>query len=108
MPAPHVSERALELLVNHSWPGNIRELRNIVERFFILHEGRSISVSWLQEILAPGVMFRNAPEQPTARRLRNLKRQQLPEVLARHKGNKVAAARELGITRKTIYNWLQG
>jgi transcriptional regulator with PAS, ATPase and Fis domain len=34
------------------------------------------------------------------------KRERLHEVLARHNGNKIAAARELGVTRKTIYNWM--
>ncbi len=105
---PRISEKMMKMLVGHSWPGNIRELRNIVERCFILGEGRVLSTAWLAEAFSANyVAGEPVRETGIAEQPHRTKRDQLQEVLARHDGNKMAAARELGVARKTIYNWLQ-
>jgi two-component system response regulator HydG len=97
-------------LMRHTWPGNIRELRNLVERLFLLGRGKAFSRAWFEEMFAAdravGESFRPGVPPPSALSLAE-KRERLPEVLARHGGNKTAAARELGITRKTIHKWLR-
>ncbi|MDB6123928.1 MAG: zraR 6 [Pedosphaera sp.] len=106
-PIPRISKKMMELLTAHSWPGNIRELRNVLERCFILSEGKIFSTAWLEEIFSDDHALNEALLKTQTQSLpRNAKRSRLLEVLARHGGNKVAAARELGVTRKTIYNWL--
>ncbi|HZE99014.1 MAG TPA: phosphoenolpyruvate hydrolase family protein [Planctomycetota bacterium] len=106
--APRIPDSVMGALARHPWPGNIRELRNVIERVFLLGRGRSFSRAWFEEMfaadkavgetLAPTVA---APVSLAARR------DKLQEALARHKGNKTAAARELGVTRKTIHKWLK-
>jgi transcriptional regulator with PAS, ATPase and Fis domain len=96
-PVPALPRPLLDALVAHSWPGNIRQLRNVVERMFILGSGRA----GLDEMFA----MDRALEAPTSQS-RASRRKRLKEVLARHEGNKTRAARELGITRKTLYSWL--
>jgi transcriptional regulator with GAF, ATPase, and Fis domain len=105
---PRIPDAAMAVLTSHSWPGNIRELRNVIERCFILGPTESFARHRLEELfagdrsMAIALEKHNGPEVPAA-----MKRHRLPEVLARHSGNKTAAARELGITRKTLYDWLR-
>jgi len=106
-PAPRIPDSVMNALARHPWPGNIRELRNVVERVFLLGRGKSFSRAWFEEMfaadravgekLAPAV---TAPHSLAARR------EMLQDSLARHGGNKTAVARELGVTRKTIHKWL--
>ena len=51
-------------------------------------------------------MLDGLPNTQSTTPFRSSKRKRLLEVLTRHNGNKMAAARELGVARKTIYNWL--
>ncbi|HXU10643.1 MAG TPA: sigma 54-interacting transcriptional regulator [Candidatus Binatia bacterium] len=99
-PAPPISTPAMDRLVGHSWPGNIRQLRNVIERLFILGP----STGWLDEMFEMDRAFEPQRALPSSRAAR---RKRLREVLARHDGNKTRAARELGVTRKTLYSWLQ-
>jgi DNA-binding NtrC family response regulator len=99
------SSEAMELLTSHVWPGNVRELANVIEHASILCE-------------TPPILPEHLPKQFTDRRLRrelralgpmSLKELELTaiiEALARHNGNKQAAADELEISLKTLYNKL--
>ncbi|HXX94740.1 MAG TPA: sigma 54-interacting transcriptional regulator, partial [Planctomycetota bacterium] len=106
-PVPRIPESAMGALVRHSWPGNIRELRNVVERLFLLGKGRSLSRAWFDEIFASDVALAGQAPLPDARLPIAERRARLKDVLARHEGNKSAAARELGVTRKTVHTWLR-
>ena len=103
-PVPRVPDSVMQALLSHSWPGNIRELRNVIERGFIFGKGRNFSPEWLNEMFA----FDRLVLPPNGEDMESqaIKRARLAQVLAKNKGNKIAAARELGISRRTIYNWL--
>jgi transcriptional regulator with PAS, ATPase and Fis domain len=103
-PGPSIPKGVLDALVGHGWPGNIRQLRNVVERLFILGEGKSATPAWLDEMFAVDRALETSAPAPLPSRASRRKR--LREVLARHDGNKTRAARELGVTRKTLYSWL--
>ena len=105
-PLPHIPSKIMEALVTHTWPGNIRQLRNVVEHCFIIGRGKAFSLSWLEEIFALDCAL-NAARSENVAKLTPTRRERLHEILARHNGNKIAAARDLGVTRKTIYNWLK-
>src|SRR5438874_2412355 len=51
-PAPHIPDKAMQALATHSWPGNIRQLRNVLEHCFIIGRGKNFSLTWLEEIFA--------------------------------------------------------
>jgi len=79
--------------VQYGWPGNVRELRNFVERSLILG---SMNLSALYPALeAP-------PEPPATTDLQTLERQHILAVLSSVQGDKTAAARLLGISRRTL------
>jgi two-component system response regulator HydG len=106
IPAPRLPDSVMGVLVRHRWPGNIRELRNVVERLILLGRGKAFSRAWFEEIFAADrAVGEKLPAVPAGLPL-SARRERLREVLERHGGNKSAAARELGVTRKTVHKWL--
>jgi DNA-binding NtrC family response regulator len=97
---------ALEALSSYAWPGNIRELRNTVERAMILCEGELIDVVDLPPELSgesgEGPSFKVALGQP----LREVEKEYILASLRRNGGNKARTAEILGISEKTLYNKL--
>src|SRR5262245_9188105 len=97
---------ALEALVRYDWPGNIRELANVLERAQILAQDRVITLDDLPESLVE-----RAPplEVPAAdpRSLRGLERRHVMDVLEQENGNKAHAAKALGISRRALYRLIE-
>jgi two-component system response regulator HydG len=109
---PTIPDSVMKLLVGHHWPGNIRQLRAVIERAFILGRGARFREKWIEDVMAADSRVSlpaTGPTQPVGGRQEAVaaKRARLEEVLARVGGNKAAAARELGVTRRTIYQWLR-
>ena len=104
---------AMQALRRYDWPGNIRELRNVVERAVVLCEQDLIQLRDLPPALqqAPGAS--PAPERHETyksfrERCLDLEgRQYLSSLLVRHKGNVSAAAREAQISRKSFYDLMR-
>jgi DNA-binding NtrC family response regulator len=97
------SSEVLERLLAYPWPGNVREMRNVLERAMILGRGQpAISVEHLPgEFRArPGVGDRRH----TPLSLDDLERQHIERTLKHHGGNRTRAAHELGISRATLIN----
>jgi len=99
-PMKGISEEAREALCRYAWPGNARELRNIIERAVVLSTSDVVQ----PDCLPPEMKRQTASPGPAAgdNKLDQVERDLLFEALRRHKGNISAAARELGITRDTI------
>ena len=99
------SPDALSALQEHVWPGNVRELANVVEHATILCDELPITAEDLPRQFASrrlaGPKLMSGPLT-----LRDLEMQAIDEALDRHDGNKPAAAEELGISLKTLYNKL--
>ena len=92
------------ILLNYPWPGNIRELRNVVERLMILAEGEVLSINNLPE---PLLCWKNGAGDLSISNLNELtdrtERQMIMQTLEEANGNKSQAARLLGIPRSTLY-----
>ncbi len=93
---PTFSRDALELLLQHDYPGNVRELQNIVEAAASLSDSR-IDGELIQSLLGSDV-----PSRPEALDLEAVERRHIQRVLSLCNGNKSAAARTLGIDRRTL------
>jgi len=89
---------ALARLSAYSFPGNVRELENVIERAYILCSGDMISARDL------GEPFSQGQRSPRSGRLRDQERELIAKTLARHGGNRTHAAEELGISRRTLIN----
>jgi len=106
-PMPRIPKSAMETFVNHQWPGNIRELRNAVENCIILGQGKTFSLEWLDEIFRLDKTLEVNSVSNDKELTSQQKKGQLHEILTRHGGNKSSTAKELGVSRKTIYDWLR-
>ncbi len=94
-----LSHDTLAIFMAHDWPGNIRELENVLEYAFILCRGGLIQPSCLPEQLR-GEAHRY-PER-VAGTLKDIERQAIEEALERHQWRRMATARELGIDKNTL------
>ncbi len=101
-----VSNDALAALLAHDFPGNIRELENIIEHCFVLCHGELIESRDLPDSLEQGGggAGESLPEITTLRQMEKL---MIEQALRRHKGNRAAAARELGINPSTLFRKLK-
>jgi two-component system response regulator AtoC len=98
-----ISEPALEQLLRHSWPGNIRELRNVLERAMIVGRGsRQIALEHLPPDVRRSGGASAASHVP--RTLHDVERLHIERTLRAHNENRTRAARELGISRATLIN----
>ncbi|MCK6423934.1 MAG: sigma-54-dependent Fis family transcriptional regulator [Burkholderiaceae bacterium] len=115
---PQLGEAALARLCAYDFPGNVRELRNVLERAVLLSDGARIEVAQIEQALALGARRRAAPpasaeaaapaaEPATANPLRAAERAALRAALARHQGSRQALAKELGISPRTLYRKLR-
>jgi DNA-binding NtrC family response regulator len=106
-PAPcRLDPAALAALERYDWPGNVRELVNVLERAQILAEDHRITLDDLPETLHSAVPA--APSEAVdPLNLAELEKQTVRAALAQTKGNKVHAARALGISRRALYRLIE-
>jgi DNA-binding NtrC family response regulator len=97
----------LEALKAYSWPGNIRELRNVMERALIVTRGPLISLDDLPPNLSPKRKARPVFEVTIGTPLHDVEMELAQRTIAYAGGNKSEAARLLGVSLKTLYNWLK-
>ena len=104
------SDQAHQALVNYSWPGNVRQLINVIERAKILADDGVIEIDDLpSEVVNSEPLVRPADASESIRsttRLEDIERDHVVSVLAQHNGNKAQTARALGIHRRKLYRLL--
>ncbi|RYU76444.1 sigma-54-dependent transcriptional regulator [Hymenobacter persicinus] len=96
----------LEQLGRHDWRGNVRELKNVLERAAILAEGDTLTTDDLPAEFHYWSADANLDE-ASDKTLRSLEKRQIRQVLHETGGNKMEAARQLGIGTKTLYRKIQ-
>jgi DNA-binding NtrC family response regulator len=132
LPHKSLSAEALDRLAAHTWPGNIRELRNVLEQAALMADAVVLGCSDIERALATGTRAGAVPAtaapvplavpaapplqaprgptrvavRPLAEAIADLERRAIRDALAATGGNKLAAARALGIARATLYERL--
>lgn len=102
---PALDDEALAALKAHVWPGNVRELANVLEHAAILCDRLPIGVDHLPQHFGKR-QLRKELRDAAPRSMRQWEMHAIEQALERHRGNKAAAAEELGIALKTLYNKL--
>ncbi len=122
---PELLPDAMALLAGQPWRGNIRELRNVLEQAVMRSDSQSIDAAQLERILREAGVEPAAPApvqdpghatdaedesrylRPLAEQVAELERKAIAAALKAHGGNKLATARQLGISRATLYGRLE-
>ncbi|WP_047151039.1 sigma-54 interaction domain-containing protein [Aneurinibacillus tyrosinisolvens] len=107
-PVPEFDSQTVLLFLQHQWPGNIRQLRNMIERLIILTDQERIEPSHLPDGFVHQPVFKpSKPAMPYPAASGASEYDQLIEALQTTYGNKSAAAQLLGVSRATLYNRLK-
>ena len=107
-----LTPEVVKVLQEHDWSGNVRELANVMEHAYILSGGGRITPEHLPHLVrrTPGssgsLACAPAASDEEPRTLEEIEMAHVLRVLEKHKGSKTAAAAELGISLKTMYNKL--
>jgi two-component system response regulator HydG len=107
LPSRRLSPEALRALERHDWPGNVRELGHAVLSAAVLAAGETIGVSDLPQTLSLGSSSGLRTAAASRWTLAQIERAYIAEILRHTRGNKSAAARILGIHRKTLHEKLR-
>jgi len=103
-PMPEFDTKALEKLLNHHYPGNVRELQYIIERAVIMADDNVLQPNDL--IFSPIESSLAAEIEPAETKLSAVEKNTILKVIEKHNGNITKAAKELGLTRTALYRRL--
>jgi DNA-binding NtrC family response regulator len=107
LPQPRLTPATERALATHRWAGNVRELRNVIERAVLLHRGGALDPT---DVVAPEVPAAPSPDAPIPfpATLAAITRAAAVAMVDRCTGNKSEAARRLGISRPRLLRLLNG
>lgn len=94
-----LDDKASERIASYAWPGNLRELNNVMRRATLLAKGKHIGLPDLERSMAP-----STPTEPLALHDEQTEQQRIEAALRATGGNKSKAAQLLAVDRKTLYN----
>ncbi len=113
-----ISEPALQLLQAQDYPGNVRELRNLLERTALLCDGDTLEANHVQQALGLGLRPTLSPNNPDTfstiaaitlapGALQSIERAALQQMVTQHQGSRAELAAKLGISERSIYRKLK-
>ncbi len=103
-PIPQLEPELIDSLTEYEWPGNVRELENLMERLILLDRGQSLGLEFLPDQMLKAVPAPGIPRDKTFEgEIIALKRRLIAGALEAEGGNRVAAARRLGISRSYMH-----
>ncbi|MDH3328225.1 MAG: sigma 54-interacting transcriptional regulator [Desulfobulbaceae bacterium] len=106
-PIEGITKNALDLLLQHPWPGNIRELINVIEYAFVICPGGLIEPEHLPASLRQKISKLSGYQGDGVQDFFDGRRQQLILALEKTGGNQSKAAEILGVSRVTIWKWIK-
>ena len=102
-----IHPRAMTLLQQYDWPGNVRQLRNVMERLVVLNTGREIGPDDLPQEISQATPSRGSVVIRVGASLADAEREMIRATLAAQDGNRAQTAKILGIGRKTLYRKME-
>ena len=111
-PQLRISSPAVKKLENYQWPGNVRELQHTIERAIILSEGDVLEPSDFFTGDREGVLASGSPRKDSGVQLDNfnldeIEKTIIQKVISKNEGNITKAAKELGLTRTSLYRRME-
>lgn len=106
-PLLRIAPDAMDLLLRHAWPGNVREMEKVVERAVVLTQSETISARDLPPALTGRPEAEALPPSPKGLTLSEVEKAHILSVLYEHGWNQARAAEALGISRTTLWRKLK-
>ncbi|HUT23813.1 MAG TPA: sigma-54 dependent transcriptional regulator [Sumerlaeia bacterium] len=106
-PPMKISPKALAALRLYSWPGNVRQLRNVIEGLVVMTSGKEIMVKNLPDEVRSSTVSRRVVQLRAGASLADMEREMIRVTLEENNGNRAATARALGVGRKTLYRKIE-
>jgi transcriptional regulator with PAS, ATPase and Fis domain len=104
LPIKRFTQDVVAAFAGYPWPGNLRELRNVVESMALLSEGEEVGVSAIpSDLNTRRAPTSDVPPRPAAGQLKEVERETISRALRLYHGNLTSAARQLRIARSTLY-----
>lgn len=103
---PLITPDAIEALENYHWPGNIRELQNLMERLVVLNRSNTLDLAQLPYEIT-STQIKKTMSIPIGMPLKEVERKLMSETLKTTKGDKRLAAKLLGVHPRTLYRFLE-
>lgn len=105
--AINISSEILKILIDYDWKGNVRELKNTIERLVVLSNGKSVTIDMLPDDIIKSTLEKNTDDKPKeydlVKTLENTEKNMIKDVMNLAQGNKKNAAQILNIPRSTLY-----
>jgi len=98
-----ISDKSMNLMMKYEFPGNVRELENLIEHAFVLCHGHKIRLEHLPKEFIEQLKEEIIPAVKQADRLKSAEATVIIDVLKKHAGNRTKAAKELGIDKSTLW-----
>ena len=102
-----ISPKAMNLMQDYAWPGNVRQLRNVIEGMVVMNSGKEITPRDLPDDLRRESPANGAVTLRVGATLVDAERELIKATLAEQHGNRAATAKVLGIGRKTLYRKME-
>jgi DNA-binding NtrC family response regulator len=106
-PPLKISPRVVQALRQYSWPGNVRQLRNVIEGMVVLATGRELTPRNLPPEIQENGAGRPSMELRVGSSIADMEKELIRATLEQNGGNRAAAARTLGLGRKTLYRKIE-
>ena len=113
-PATVVDDAAMKLLTQYAWPGNVRELKNVIERMVVLSSDSTLTAVSVpsdicdgRSLVIPPSASQKAFDENRPYPIRDMEKDLIRKKLHELQGNKSKAAKELGISRRTLYRKIE-
>jgi transcriptional regulator with PAS, ATPase and Fis domain len=103
-PVKQISNTAFDKLKNYFWPGNIRELQHTIERVIIMSESETLQPG---DFYFPSNDSKVNENEPVNYHLEEAEKLMIIKAVSKHGGNLTKAAKELGLTRASLYRRLE-
>jgi PAS domain S-box-containing protein len=102
-----ISPEVINILMKYEYPGNVRELENIIEHACVMCQGTQIRTTHLPPELSPKLDKAIIKEKLNRPPLQAFEKRLIEETLEKHNGNKILTAKELGLHRSTLWRKMQ-
>jgi transcriptional regulator with PAS, ATPase and Fis domain len=103
LPKRRFSDEVLRMLMNHNWPGNVSELRKVIETITLLATGEAVITSLPSQLLEAPPAARSATQAPRDPSVGRVEKDAISAAILTRQGNLAQVARDLNISRSTLY-----